>query len=217
MNPLNKKQASKPIMEKRRRARINSCLGDLKALIIDATNRDPARHSKLEKADILEMTVKYLQSSQRRQMAMACHVDPQVVDKFKAGFNDCANEVTRYLNTVDGIDGNIRRGIVQHLTTCITSLHTHVAPLAFPALYQQQQQQHPQTQQQTPQHTLPPMNFVDPTVFGAFLPTLHGAQSSLLVHKAPVITPPAQQVPSPVCMAPLNKSPSASLNAKFVI
>lgn len=116
------KQSSKPIMEKRRRARINESLGQLKTLILDALKKDvswqregggcrlrqqplkwgegreggawdpysfqgylssvvvqgisplfspplqSSRHSKLEKADILEMTVKHLRNLQRAQM-----------------------------------------------------------------------------------------------------------------------------------------------------
>jgi hypothetical protein len=55
------RKSNKPIMEKKRRARINHCLNQLKALILEADN-ERSRHSKLEKADILEMTVKYLQT-----------------------------------------------------------------------------------------------------------------------------------------------------------
>jgi hypothetical protein len=55
---------SKPLMEKRRRDRINKSLNDLKAILIDALRRDQNSCSKLEKADILEMTVSYLQSIQ---------------------------------------------------------------------------------------------------------------------------------------------------------
>lgn len=33
-------QSNKPIMEKRRRARINNCLNELKTLILDATKKD---------------------------------------------------------------------------------------------------------------------------------------------------------------------------------
>lgn len=33
-------QSNKPIMEKRRRARINNCLNDLKTLILDAMKKD---------------------------------------------------------------------------------------------------------------------------------------------------------------------------------
>ncbi|NXA73946.1 HES1 factor, partial [Thryothorus ludovicianus] len=73
-------ESSKPIMEKRRRARINESLGQLKTLILDALKKDSSRHSKLEKADILEMTVKHLRNLQRAQMTGECqprgHRDP---------------------------------------------------------------------------------------------------------------------------------------------
>ena len=55
------RKSQKPIMEKKRRARINDCLNQLKALVLE-TDSDRSRHSKLEKADILEMTVRYLQT-----------------------------------------------------------------------------------------------------------------------------------------------------------
>uniref|UniRef100_A0A8D9AWX0 Transcription factor HES-1 n=2 Tax=Cacopsylla melanoneura TaxID=428564 RepID=A0A8D9AWX0_9HEMI len=49
-------------MEKKRRARINQSLEELKQLILDANKEDinSIRASKLEKADILEMTVSHL-------------------------------------------------------------------------------------------------------------------------------------------------------------
>ncbi|KAK2840835.1 hypothetical protein Q7C36_012414 [Tachysurus vachellii] len=50
----------KPLMEKRRRARINDCLNQLKNLIVPLMGKDNCRYSKLEKADILELTVKFL-------------------------------------------------------------------------------------------------------------------------------------------------------------
>uniref|UniRef100_A0A3P9PTM0 Hes family bHLH transcription factor 2 n=1 Tax=Poecilia reticulata TaxID=8081 RepID=A0A3P9PTM0_POERE len=59
-NSLCSLQTMKPLMEKRRRARINDSLNLLKNLILPLTGRDKTRYSKLEKADILEMTVKFL-------------------------------------------------------------------------------------------------------------------------------------------------------------
>uniref|UniRef100_A0A8C4ZLU5 Hes family bHLH transcription factor 2 n=1 Tax=Gadus morhua TaxID=8049 RepID=A0A8C4ZLU5_GADMO len=50
----------KPLLEKKRRARINDSLGSLKTLILPLVGKDNARYSKLEKADILEMTVRFL-------------------------------------------------------------------------------------------------------------------------------------------------------------
>ncbi|KAK0063694.1 Transcription factor HES-4-B [Biomphalaria pfeifferi] len=54
---------SKPAMEKRRRARINASLAELRALIPESVQGDVSqnrRYTKLEKADILEMAVRYL-------------------------------------------------------------------------------------------------------------------------------------------------------------
>ncbi|XP_076019603.1 transcription factor HES-2-like [Genypterus blacodes] len=57
---LELRKTIKPLMEKRRRARINDSLDNLKTLILPLTGRDNTRYSKLEKADILEMTVRFL-------------------------------------------------------------------------------------------------------------------------------------------------------------
>ena len=54
---------SKPLMEKRRRDRINKSLDELKTILVTALKRDQSGCSKLEKADILEMTVNYLKTS----------------------------------------------------------------------------------------------------------------------------------------------------------
>lgn len=53
----------KPLMEKRRRARINDSLETLKDILLKNTVAitQGSRPTKLEKADILEMTVRYLQ------------------------------------------------------------------------------------------------------------------------------------------------------------
>ncbi|EDO35136.1 predicted protein, partial [Nematostella vectensis] len=60
-------QWSKPVMEKRRRERINRSLEELKRLVLEAQHRDCSRYTKLEKADILEMTVKHLRTLQSQQ------------------------------------------------------------------------------------------------------------------------------------------------------
>lgn len=56
----------KPLMEKKRRARINESLDNLKQILLEC---DPEsvnkKNAKLEKADILEMTVKYLKNMRK--------------------------------------------------------------------------------------------------------------------------------------------------------
>ncbi|KAL3269211.1 hypothetical protein HHI36_008293 [Cryptolaemus montrouzieri] len=62
-------QIRKPLMEKKRRARINDSLETLKQMLLDSktllkegtSKKNGQRTAKLEKADILEMTVRYLQ------------------------------------------------------------------------------------------------------------------------------------------------------------
>lgn len=82
--------------------------------------QQPARHSKLEKADILEMTVKHLQNLQRQQNAISQIGDPSVINKFKAGFTECANEVGRF----PGIEPMVKRRLLQHLSNCINGVKT---------------------------------------------------------------------------------------------
>ncbi|KAK4304971.1 hypothetical protein Pmani_023114 [Petrolisthes manimaculis] len=127
------RKSNKPIMEKRRRARINTCLNELKSLILDAMRKDPSRHSKLEKADILEMTVKHLQAVQRQQLALAVAHDPTVLTKFRTGFTECAQEVTRYVSRIEGVEGGVRQRLLQHLGQCVTGLST-MSPVSFTAM-----------------------------------------------------------------------------------
>ncbi|KAI3375136.1 hypothetical protein L3Q82_021655 [Scortum barcoo] len=117
------RKSSKPIMEKRRRARINESLGQLKTLIMDALKKDSSRHSKLEKADILEMTVKHLRSLQRLQMSAAVNTDPSVLGKYRAGFSECVGEVTRFLSTCEGVNTEVRTRLLGHLAACVTQIN----------------------------------------------------------------------------------------------
>ncbi|TRY58446.1 hypothetical protein DNTS_002069 [Danionella cerebrum] len=126
------RKSSKPIMEKRRRARINESLGQLKTLILDALKKDSSRHSKLEKADILEMTVKHLRNMQRAQMTAALNTDPTVLGKYRAGFSECMNEVTRFLSTCEGVNTEVRTRLLGHLASCMTQINA----MNYPAQHQ---------------------------------------------------------------------------------
>ncbi|XP_043558871.1 transcription factor HES-1-B-like [Chiloscyllium punctatum] len=117
------RKSSKPIMEKRRRARINESLSQLKTLILDALKKDSSRHSKLEKADILEMTVKHLRNLQRVQMTAALSTDPTVLGKYRAGFSECMNEVTRFLSTCEGVNTEVRTRLLSHLANCMSQIN----------------------------------------------------------------------------------------------
>ncbi|XP_011312625.1 transcription factor HES-1-like isoform X1 [Fopius arisanus] len=108
-------------MEKRRRARINQSLAALKALILDSARLENTKHSKLEKADILELTVRHLQ----RQRSLT----QPGLSRYKAGYHDCSREVSRYLEAPDIITGNtssmepaIKQRLLRHLDSCVSEL-----------------------------------------------------------------------------------------------
>ncbi|XP_059189652.1 transcription factor HES-2-like [Centropristis striata] len=87
---LELRKTMKPLMEKRRRARINDSLNHLKNLILPLTGRDKTRYSKLEKADILEMTVRFLSD-----------IPPvstkNTADSYKEGYKACLQRVSTLL------------------------------------------------------------------------------------------------------------------------
>ncbi|XP_035696487.1 transcription factor HES-4-like [Branchiostoma floridae] len=126
-----RRKSSKPIMEKRRRARINDSLNQLKTLILDALKKDSSRHSKLEKADILEMTVKHLRNLQRQQIADAVIRDPVALSKYRAGYSECMTEVSRFLTGSDGVDGQVQQRLLGHLASCCQTVDT-IAPVQQP-------------------------------------------------------------------------------------
>ncbi|GAB6026658.1 hypothetical protein CHUAL_013064 [Chamberlinius hualienensis] len=113
----------KPLLERRRRARINSCLDELKALIMESTENENADASKLEKADILELTVQHLRNLRRgaHQPNGINHIVP-TDDKFRAGFTECAQEVSAFLTTVSGVDHNSRCRLLSHLSQHISRI-----------------------------------------------------------------------------------------------
>ncbi|XP_060749765.1 hairy-related 9 isoform X2 [Tachysurus vachellii] len=185
-NASEHRKSSKPIMEKRRRARINESLGQLKTLILDALKKDSSRHSKLEKADILEMTVKHLRNLQRVQIT-AMSTDTAVLSKYRAGFSECMNEVTRFLSTCEGVNTEVRSRLLNHLSGCLGQMMALNYPPAAPA-------QHPHLTQplnvQLPSSAvsskLSPSEAVPSKVFGGFqlVPATDGQFAFLIPNPA---------------------------------
>ncbi|KAI6073721.1 Transcription factor HES-5 [Aix galericulata] len=67
LTPKEKNKLRKPVVEKMRRDRINSSIEQLKLLLEKEFQRHQP-NSKLEKADILEMTVSYLKQQNQLQL-----------------------------------------------------------------------------------------------------------------------------------------------------
>lgn len=76
--------------------------------------------AKLEKADILELTVRHLQTL-RRQNQLGTRGEQSYAERFKAGFRHCAAEVTHFLGVMDQ-DTSIH--VLKHLNGCINRLES---------------------------------------------------------------------------------------------
>ncbi|XP_028262550.1 transcription factor HES-5-like [Parambassis ranga] len=85
----------KPLVEKLRRERINSSIEQLKSLLgPEFLKQQP--DSKMEKADILEMTVCFMRQLKKQQQHQA--VDSAAVNQ---GYSRCVQEVMHYLSKKD--------------------------------------------------------------------------------------------------------------------
>ncbi|KAL1249928.1 hypothetical protein QQF64_020933 [Cirrhinus molitorella] len=99
-----KMKLRKPIVEKMRRDRINSCIDQLKSLLEkEFHSHDPS--AKLEKADILEMTVSFLKQQRQQQQL------PQ--RDYNEGYSHCWRESVHFL-TLHSTGGGSGREL-QHL------------------------------------------------------------------------------------------------------
>uniref|UniRef100_A0A7M4F2I7 Transcription factor HES-5 n=1 Tax=Crocodylus porosus TaxID=8502 RepID=A0A7M4F2I7_CROPO len=93
LTPKEKNKLRKPVVEKMRRDRINSSIEQLKVLLEKEFQRHQP-NSKLEKADILEMTSKY----------WAWHFSHSVLSParlhfdFKEGYSRCLQEAFHFLS-----------------------------------------------------------------------------------------------------------------------
>ncbi|XP_072521924.1 transcription factor HES-5-like [Salminus brasiliensis] len=101
--PLNNK-LRKPVVEKMRRDRINSSIEQLKILLAsEFLNQQP--DSKLEKADILEMTVSVLRRQQSAVSSSSAAINQ--------GFSRCVHEIVNFLSK-DEVKTHSQRKLLNH-------------------------------------------------------------------------------------------------------
>ncbi|XP_074541360.1 hairy/enhancer-of-split related with YRPW motif protein 2 [Halichoeres trimaculatus] len=136
------------IIEKRRRDRINNSLSELRRLVPTAFEKQGS--AKLEKAEILQMTVDHLKVLQATGGKGYFDAHALALDFLSLGFRECVTEVSRYLSAVEGLDSSdpLRSRLLSHLSSCasqrdaaaltMTSSHPHLQqqphplPHAFP-------------------------------------------------------------------------------------
>ncbi|EFO20822.2 hypothetical protein LOAG_07668 [Loa loa] len=90
------KKANKPLMERKRRARINKCLLEMRQMLVDDNRNGSPNYSKWEKADILEMSVDYIRQLKRRIAVNSKAKQPFSLPYFVDGFSNCVREMQNY-------------------------------------------------------------------------------------------------------------------------
>jgi hairy-and-enhancer-of-split protein len=106
----------KPLLERKRRARINKCLDELKDLMMTVIE-DQTSHglnNKLEKADILEVTVDYLKTLKQSNNLLLPD-EESGAKLFKIGYKACGEEVAHFLSGVP-VDRQSADNLVQKVT-----------------------------------------------------------------------------------------------------
>ncbi|XP_075998062.1 class E basic helix-loop-helix protein 41 [Genypterus blacodes] len=130
------------LIEKKRRDRINECIGQLKDLLPEHLKLSTLGH--LEKAVVLELTLKHLnaltavteQQHQKiialqngdRSMKSSIHAD---LDAFHTGFQACAKEVLQYLNQFENWTTREQRCVqlINHLHKVLAQFQPGAPPL----------------------------------------------------------------------------------------
>ncbi|XP_073417837.1 transcription factor HES-5-like isoform X1 [Dendrobates tinctorius] len=114
MNELKKNKIRKPVIEKMRRDRINHSIEQLR-ILLEKDIQNHHQHSKLEKADILEMAVKYLQSQRQR----CINESQNAQDLYYQGYYMCLKETVGFLHNQENAQGKILRHICMQQSQAI--------------------------------------------------------------------------------------------------
>ncbi|XP_036395069.1 hairy/enhancer-of-split related with YRPW motif protein 1-like [Megalops cyprinoides] len=113
------------IIEKRRRDRINNSLSELRRLVPSAFEKQGS--AKLEKAEILQMTVDHLKMLHAAGGKGYFDAHALAMDYRTLGFRECLAETARYLSFMEGLDGAdpLRIRLVSHLNSYVCQRETH--------------------------------------------------------------------------------------------
>ncbi|MCL4160541.1 UNVERIFIED_CONTAM: hypothetical protein GTU68_003142 [Idotea baltica] len=109
-------------MEKKRRERINRALAELKELTLEGEQKDPSKYAKLEKADILEMAVRFLKVLLEEPRP----VSQQTRDQLRReGFDALRSALSAFLQQVPLDDPEFSSTLTAHLNTVASTLGGH--------------------------------------------------------------------------------------------
>lgn len=129
------RKVMKPMLERKRRARINKCLDELKDIMVECLTQEGEHITRLEKADILELTVEHMKKLRAQKQLRINYQQHDskltVAESFRAGYVHAANEVSKALSSVPGINIDLGTQLMSHLGHRLNYLQV-VVPTAAP-------------------------------------------------------------------------------------
>ena len=123
----------KPLLERKRRARINRCLDELKDLMVAALQKDGESITKLEKADVLELTVRHLRKLKAHGalgLGSPGHQGPSPasIERFRAGYSLAAGEISKFVTSgASGLEVTVSARLLHHLSASIRNMESLTA------------------------------------------------------------------------------------------
>merc|ERR1712020_486834 len=119
--------------------------------------------TKLEKADVLELTVRHLRKL-KQQNALGLTTQATYAGRFKAGYAHCAQEVSKFVSHLNNsedtkmaLDVNVSTRLLSHLGGCIQALES-MPPSVLSMVVPQQNLQSPNNYPATVHHGKRPLD-----------------------------------------------------------
>uniref|UniRef100_A0A3Q2YJI9 Hairy-related 13 n=1 Tax=Hippocampus comes TaxID=109280 RepID=A0A3Q2YJI9_HIPCM len=117
------RKTRKPLVEKQRRARINESLTCSRTSL---HSNDTNLHSKMENAEVLEMTVKKVEDVLKNRTQETDTLSHEASERFAAGYIQCMHEVHMFVSTCPGIDATVAAELLNHLLECMPLNEDHL-------------------------------------------------------------------------------------------
>ena len=122
------RKVMKPLLERKRRARINGCLDELKELMEYLGAESGQRLQRLEKADVLEVTVNHLKNL-KAGGSLTAGESLSGSSTYKTGYSTCASEVASFIfSPYSGVEQEQAARIAMVVTEGLARLQTPPQP-----------------------------------------------------------------------------------------
>ncbi|GFO08317.1 hypothetical protein PoB_003482200 [Plakobranchus ocellatus] len=205
MRPIHRK-GKKLLAEKKRRARINNCLIQIRDLVCEGSEEKDSDVDKMEKAEILEKTLEVLTRYRREYNTMSfspsgnrtgLHSSPSarqvMAVRYASGFSSCAEESIRYIQGSRLVPAEVKAQLQNHLRAIAHRMESRVSDIEnLPAVS-------PGSSQFTPQYPLHPYS-AQPSVMPRAVSSVLPVSGDLVSSSHPHEVEPGSgiRMPSPI-------------------